>query len=99
MMKKYINQSEVMEETKMRKVKLTITESRCRSGYFKQGQEFIVEDLCPPLCHELWNNIYPLVYALQNGADLDYGNVRAKMFDAKCPDECRVCIHGEIIED
>ena len=39
-------------------------------------------------------NIYPLVYALQNGADLDYGNVRAKMFDAKCPDECRVCIHN-----
>ncbi len=83
----------------MQRVKLTITESRCRSGYFKQGQEFIVEELCPPLCHELWNNIYPLVYALQNGADLDYGNVRAKMFDAKCPDECRVCIHGEIIED
>ena len=39
------------------------------------------------------------IYALQNGAALDYGNVRAKMFDAKCPDECRVCIHGEIIED
>lgn len=39
------------------------------------------------------------VYALQNGADLDYGNVRAKMFDAKCPDECRVSIHGEIMED
>ena len=88
-----------MEETEMQRVKLTITESRCRSGYFKQGQEFIVEDLCPPLCHELWSNIYPLVYALQNGADLDYGNVRAKMFDAKCPDECRVCIHGETIED
>ncbi len=83
----------------MRKVKLTIIESRCRSGYFKQGQEFIVEDLCPPLCHELWNSIYPLVYALQNGADLDYGNVRAKMFDAKCPDEGRVSIHGEIVED
>lgn len=83
----------------MRRVKLTITESRCRSGYFQQGQEFIVEDLCPPLCHELWNNIYPLVYALQNGADLDYGSIRAKMFEAKCPDEGRVSIHGEIIED
>ena len=56
----------------MIKVKLTITESKCRSGYFKKGQEFIVEDLCPPLCHELWNNMYPLVYALQNGAELDY---------------------------
>ena len=82
----------------MPKVKLTITSSSCRGGHFKAGQEFIVEDLCPPLCHELWNNIYPSVYALLNGADLDYGNVRAKMFDAKCPDECRVIIHGETID-
>ncbi len=54
----------------MTKVKLTITESKCRCEYFKKGQEFIVEDLCPPLCHELWNNIYPMVSALQNGASL-----------------------------
>lgn len=83
----------------MAKVRLTITESRCRSGYFKKGQVFIVEDICPPLCHELWNGIYPFVYALQNGAELDYGRVRAKMFDAKCPDECRVSIHGEVVEE
>ena len=57
----------------MAKVKLTIAESNCRSGYFKNGQEFIVEDLCPPLCHELWNQIYPYVFALQNGAELDCG--------------------------
>ena len=82
----------------MTKVKLTITESKCRCGYFKKGQEFIVEDLCPPLCHELWNNISPSVYALQNGASLDYGEGRAKVFDAKCPDEGRVCIHGEVID-
>ena len=37
-----------------------------------------MEDLCPPLCHELWNSIYPLVYALQNGALLDYGQTREK---------------------
>lgn len=83
----------------MAKVKLTVTESKCRGGYLKKGQEFIVEDLCPPLCHELWNNIYPLVYALQNGASLDYGPTRAEMFDAKCPDGGRVCIHGEVIEE
>ena len=29
----------------MPKVKLTIAESKCRCGYFKKGQEFIVEDL------------------------------------------------------
>ncbi len=90
---------ELEEGTGMPRVKLTITASNCRSGYFKKGQEFIVEDLCPPLCHELWNNIYPLVYALLNGANLDYGGTRAKMFDAKCPDECRVSIHGEIMEE
>lgn len=83
----------------MPKVKLTITDSKCRSGYSEKGQEYIVEDICPPLCHELWNSVYPLVYALLNGATLDYGNVRAKMFDVKCPDEGRVSIHGEIIED
>jgi len=86
-------------ESEMRRVKLTITESNCRNGYFKKGQEYIVEDICPPLCHELWNNIYPLVYALLNGGELDYGNGRAKMFDVQCPDECRVGIHGEVIED
>lgn len=82
----------------MAKVRLTITESRCRSGYCKAGDEFIVEDLCPPLCHELWNHIYPYVFALLNGADLDHGETRAKQFDACCPDGGRVRIHGEAIE-
>lgn len=81
----------------MAKVKLTITASACRGGYCKKGDEYIVEDLCPPLCHELWNNLYPLVYALRNGADLDYGNTRAKEFDASCPDQGRVRVHGEVI--
>lgn len=80
------------------KVKLTITESKCRSAYFKADDEFIVEDLCPPLCHELWNIVYPYVFALQNGAELDHGETRARQFDAKCPDGGRVCIHGEAIE-
>lgn len=83
----------------MAKVKLTIIESGCRSGYCKAGDEFIVEDLCPPLCHELWNAIYPFVYALLNGAELDHGDTRVKEFDAKCPDGDRVHIHGEVIGD
>ena len=83
----------------MAKVKLTIMESKCRSGTCKAGDEFIVEDVCPPLCHELWNTIYPLVYALQNGASLDYGKLRAKKFTVKCPDEGRVCVHGEAMDN
>ncbi|MBO2516364.1 MAG: TIGR04076 family protein [Clostridiales bacterium] len=83
----------------MKKVKLTITESCCRSGHFRKGQEFIVDDLCPPLCHELWNIIYPYVFALQNGAELDHGEEKARAFDAVCPDGGRVKIHGEVIED
>ena len=82
----------------MRKVKLTITESHCRNSYCKTGDEFIVGDICPPLCHELWHSIYPFVYALLNGADLDCGEIRARQFDARCPDGGRVVIHGEIIE-
>ncbi|MBO4563434.1 MAG: TIGR04076 family protein [Clostridia bacterium] len=83
----------------MPKVKLTIRESKCRCGYFTAGQEFIVEDLCPPICHELWNSIYPSVYALLNGGCLDRGEGKAKQFDAECPDEGRVSIHGEVIEE
>lgn len=78
----------------MAKVKLTVTESACRCGYHKKGDRFVAGDLC----HELWNTIYPLVYALQNGAQLDYGETRAKAFDAKCPDGGRVSIHGEAID-
>lgn len=83
----------------MGKVKITVVNSNCRCNYVNQGDEFIVEDLCPPLCHELWNNIYPSVYALLNGANLDYGETRAPMFDAVCPDEGRVVIHGEYLEE
>ena len=83
----------------MPKVKLVITDSKCRSGYFKKGQELVVEDLCPPLCHELRNSVYPSVYTLLNGGSLDYGEGKAKMFDAKCPDEGRVTIHGEVIDE
>lgn len=82
----------------MAKVKLTITESNCRCGYLKKGDEFIVEDLCPPICHELWHYIYPYVMVLLNGGDLDHGEKKAKVFDAKCPDGGRVHIHGEVIE-
>lgn len=32
----------------MSKVKLIIIESRCRGGYSKAGDVYIVEDLCPP---------------------------------------------------
>ena len=82
----------------MAKIKLTITESHCRSGYHKAGDSFIVEDLCPPLCHELWNCVYPYLFALQNGAGLDKGETRARCFDARCPDGGRVCIHGEVVD-
>lgn len=80
------------------KVKITVIESKCRGGYCKAGDEYIVEDLCPPLCHELWNCIYPFVYTLLNGGTLDYGYSKAPTFDIKCPDEGRVIIHGERID-
>ncbi len=82
----------------MTKVKLTIKESKCRCGYYKSGDSFIVEDICPPICHELWNNIYPSVYALLNGATLDYDNYKEKKFEMKCPDNGRVVIYGEVEE-
>ena len=83
----------------MPKVKLTIIQSNCRCAYHTEGQEFIVEDLCPPICHELWNSIYPSVYTLLHGGSLDHGTGRAKAFDAACQDEGRVLIHGEAISN
>ena len=83
----------------MSKVKITVTNSKCRGGYCKAGDEYIVEDLCPPMCHELWSGIYPMVYALLNGASLDNGNERKKCFDAKCPDGGRVSVHAELVEE
>jgi uncharacterized repeat protein (TIGR04076 family) len=82
----------------MARVKITVTESRCRCGYLRKDDVFVVEDLCPPICHELWNYIYPSLYALQNGAVLDYGKERKSMFDVSCPDEGRVRIHAERID-
>lgn len=82
----------------MSKVKITVVSSRCRGGYCKAGDEYVIEDLCPPMCHELWNDIYPMVYALLNGAALDHGEVREKCFEAKCPDEGRVTVRAEVIE-
>lgn len=83
----------------MAKVKLTIAQSECRSNYCKAGDTFIVEDICPPMCMELWHQVYPYVFALQNGGELDCGTIRARQFDAKCPDGGRVCIHGEVISE
>ena len=83
----------------MKKVILTVIESDCRSGHFKVGDTFIVDDLCPPICHELWNIIYPYVFTLQNGGKLDAGDERVKSFDAFCPDGCRVKVHGELLAE
>lgn len=60
----------------MSKVKLTIMESNCRSGYHTKNESYIVEAICPPICHELWNNIYPSVYVLLNCGNLNYGNIK-----------------------
>jgi len=39
-----------------------------------------------------------MVYALQNGATLDYGDGKAAAFDMQCPDGGRVVIHGERVD-
>ncbi|MCR4622510.1 MAG: TIGR04076 family protein [Clostridiales bacterium] len=83
----------------MAKVKLTVTHSECRSAYHKQGDCFVVEDLCPPICHELWNVIYPYVFALQNGGDLDCGDKKARTFFVRCPDGGRVAVRGELLRE
>lgn len=82
----------------MAKVMLTVTESRCRDNSCQEGEEFIVEGLCPPICHELWQAIYPQVFTLLNGGMLDHGEEKAACFDGQCPDGGRVKVHGERVE-
>ncbi|WP_346867029.1 TIGR04076 family protein [Clostridium sp. UBA1353] len=82
----------------MGKVRITVLQSKCRCGYHKKGDTYEVEDICPPICHELWQNIYPSVYTLLNGGDLDFGDERRKMFQLSCPDGGRVKVKGEVIE-
>jgi uncharacterized repeat protein (TIGR04076 family) len=82
----------------MGKVRITILESKCRGGYHKRGDIYEIDDVCPPICHELWQNIYPSVYTLLNGGDLDFGDERRKEFQLSCPDGGRVKVKGEVIE-
>lgn len=81
----------------MHRVKLTILESRCRDHLCKAGDVYIVENVCPPICHELWSVIYPQVFALLNGASLDHGDSQAFLFEAACPDGGRVRVRGELL--
>ncbi len=81
------------------RIKLTILESRCRSNYHKKGDSFIVDDLCPSICHELWQGGYPYIFTLKNNGDLDMGLERKKEFTYQCPDQGRVKIKGEIFND
>ena len=84
----------------MTKVKLTITESRCRSGFHKKCQEFIIDEtICPSICMELWHYAYPYVWTLLNGGELDNGDTKSKSFNIIRPDEGRVHLHGEVIEE
>ncbi len=80
------------------KVKLTITKSACRSNYHTQGETHIVEDICPPICHELWHVAYPNIMVLQNGGTLNFGDAREKRFEVRCPDQGRVVMTGELVE-
>ena len=80
-------------------VRITVTHSECRCGYCREGDTFLVEDVCPPICMELWHAAYPYVFALRHGASLDCGKTRRRSFEVQCPDGGRVRIRGEAVED
>ena len=82
----------------MAAVRLTVLESDCRAGYHRAGEGFLVEDLCPPLCQELWHCAYPYVFALRSGGVLDCGAETARSFEVRCPDGGRVLLRGELVE-
>jgi len=82
------------------KVKLTVLCSKCRSGIMSSGKTYIIDEICPPVCAELWHQIYPYYFALANGAFLDYdGTKKSRESDVICPDEGRVKVHLQAIEE
>ena len=84
-----------------RKVKLTIIDSKCKSGFHKKGDEFIIDEtICPPICMELWHYSYPYIWALLNGGELDSSDGTKKKSDTViCPDEGRVTLRIEVIDE
>ena len=83
----------------MPSVRLTVTESACRSGLCKAGDTFLVGDVCPPICCELWHAAWPYVLALRSGGALDCGEEKARSFTVQCPDGGRVKLRGESVDD
>ncbi len=84
-----------------RNVKITVTESACRSGFHAKGQTFVIDaekTICPPMCMELWHYAFPYVWALINGAENDRpdGSRKAEA-TIVCPDGGRVRLHIETI--
>lgn len=86
-----------------RKVIITVSESKCRSGLHKAGQVFRIDEenpICPPMCVELWHYAYPYVWALLNGAEDDRPDgSRGAEATVVCPDEGRVRLRIEAIRD
>ena len=81
------------------RMKLTVIRSECRGGLHSEGEEYVIGEVCPPICHELWNNIYPMLYAAGCGADIESGEGYSSAFTASCPDGGRVTVKCERIDD
>ena len=84
----------------MARIKITVVSGACRDGFYAEGDSWVCEGVCPPLCYELAQRILQYLYCLENGGTID-GD---KFFTVTCPD-CgtpsgapHVVIRGEVIE-
>ena len=69
------------------RVKLTVIRSECRSGLHGEGEEYVIGEVCPPICHELWNNIYPMLYAAgcgEHSGAVSHDAVYLENAEARC---------------
>ena len=84
-------------------VRIRVTRGNCRSGFHREGEEFLIRDeatRCPAICMELWHCAYPYVWALLNGAELDLPDGgRGRSAEVACPDGGRVSLHIEAFEE
>jgi len=83
----------------MSKVKIIIKQTKCRCNYFKEGEVFMIDDKCAPICHELWHAMYPFIYVLLNNGLLDYGDQKTTKSTIRCPDNGRVVAEISKVED
>ncbi|MFQ5507523.1 MAG: TIGR04076 family protein [Planctomycetota bacterium] len=78
-------------------VKIHITESDCK--YHQVGDEFLMQKLSPPLCHEALVAFYPQIFSLLHGGTVEHDKHDGLCCMKRCPDRGRLEARIELVPD